>query len=148
MGMTVLDTQAVIAGLRGEPAMARVDALIRGGDGIPMISALTVGEIMDVLVRVGSVRVDAWDEALRLLVAGGLVVVPVDEEIGRLAGLLRARHWDRDRRPVSLADCVVLATGMVHREPVATSDAALVAVARAEGHPVIALPDSQGHLPA
>jgi predicted nucleic acid-binding protein len=76
------------------------------------------------------------------------MVVPVDEEIGRLAGILRSRHWSRDRRPVSLADCVVLATGIVHQEPIATADAALIAAARAEGHPVIPLPDSQGRRPA
>jgi PIN domain nuclease of toxin-antitoxin system len=142
--VTVLDSQAIIAGLRGEPAMDQVAGLLRGGDGIPMVSPLTLGEIVDVLVRTSGVRVDTVDARVRLLLAGGLEVVPVDAEVGRLAGLLRARHWDRDRRAVSLADCVVLATGMVHREPVATADAALIAAARSEGHPVIPLPDSQG----
>jgi hypothetical protein len=49
---------------------------------------------------------------------------------------------------VSLADCAVLATGIVHREPIATADAALIGAARDEGHPVVVLPDSQGRRPA
>lgn len=87
-------------------------------------------------------------EALDTLLAVGVEVVPVDEELDRRAGILRSRHWDRDRRPVSLADCVVLATGMSVHEAIATADPALIAAARAEGHPVVALVDSQGRPPA
>ena len=47
-----------------------------------------------------------------------------------------------------MADCIVLATGIITREAIATTDSSLVAAARAEGHPVIVLPDSQGRLPA
>lgn len=146
--MTVLDAQAVIAGLTGEPAMPEVTALLRDRDSIPTISALTIAEVMDVLVRARRQRVEACDDRLALLYAGGLEVVQVDEQVGRLAGLLRARHWHRDRRSVSMADSVVLATGMTLGEPIATADAALIAAARAEGHPVIVLPDSQGRRPA
>lgn len=142
--MTVLDAQAIVAGLTGEPAMEDVASLLRDRDSVPMVSAVTLGEVMDVLVRVRQQRVERCDELLGLLAAGGLEVVPVDEDTGRLAGLLRARHWDRDRRPVSLADCVALATAMLRQEPLATADAALVGAARAEGHPVIVLSDSQG----
>jgi PIN domain nuclease of toxin-antitoxin system len=145
--VTVLDSQAIVAGLIGEPAMTEVERLLRDRESIPMVSALTVAEVMDVLVRARGHRVDLCDEQMRLLYAGGLEVVAVDEEIGRLAGVLRARHWSRDRRPVSIADCAVLATGMVAREPIATADAALIATARAEGHPVVVLPDSQGRSP-
>jgi predicted nucleic acid-binding protein len=101
---------------------------------------------MDVLVRVRHHRVEHCDAQVQLLYSGGLEVVPVDEEIGRLAGLLRARHWNRDSRPVSLGDCMALATAMINREPLATADSALLGAARAEGHPVIVLPDSQGRL--
>jgi PIN domain nuclease of toxin-antitoxin system len=103
---------------------------------------------LDVLVRARRQRVEACDDRLALLYAGGLEVVQVDEQVGRLAGLLRARHWHQDRRAVSMADCVVLATGMTLGEPIATADAALIAAARAEGHPVIVLPDSEGRRPA
>jgi predicted nucleic acid-binding protein len=146
--MSVLDSQALIAGLRAEPAMVRVAGLLRADQGPPLMSTLSVGEVMDVLVRAGAARSEQVAETIASLVEAGLTIVPVDGEIGRLGGLLRARHWDRDRRPVSLADCIVLATGMVHGEAVATSDRSLIAAARAEGHPVIPLPDSTGSLPA
>lgn len=142
--MTVLDAQAIMAGLTAEPAMAEVARILRDRDSIPMISALSVAEVMDVLVRVRGHRVERCDRQLALLYAGGLEVVAVDEEVGRLAGLVRSRHWSRDRRAVSMADCVALATAMVRREPLATADGALIAAARAEGAPVVVLPDSQG----
>jgi len=144
--VTVLDAQAIVAGLTAEPAMSEVARILHDRDSIPMVSAVTVGETMDVLVRVRHHRVEHCDAQLQLLYSGGLEVVPVDEEIGRLAGLLRARHWNRDSRPVSLADCTALATGMINQEPLATADAALIGAARAEGHPVIVLPDSRGRL--
>ena len=144
--MTVLDAQAIVAGLTAEPAMSEVARILHDRDSIPMVSAVTVGETMDVLVRVRHHRVEHCDAQLQLLYSGGLEVVPVDEEIGRLAGLLRARHWNRDSRPVSLADCTALATAMLNQEAIATADAALIDAARAEGHPVIVLPDSRGRL--
>lgn len=146
--MTVLDSQAIVAGLTAEPAMGEVAAILRDRDSIPMVSSVSLGEIVDVLVRTRGHRVERCDTQLQLLFAGGLEVVPVDASIGRLGGVLRSRHWDRDRRPVSMVDCIVLATGMVEREPIATADAALIAAARAEGHPVIILPDSRGNPPA
>ena len=145
--MTVLDAQAIVAGLTAEPAMAEVEAILRDRESIPMASAVSIAEVMDVLVRVRSHRVEVCDARLGLLYAGGLDVVPIDEEIGRLGGLLRSRHWSSERR-VSMADCLALATAMVRREPLATADGALIAAARAEGHPVIGLPDSTGHRPA
>lgn len=142
--MTVLDTQALVALLAAEPAAAEVEAILRGRDGIATVSAITIAEVIDVLVRTRSQRVDASDDYISGFIAGGLEVVPVDEAIGRLAGALRARHWDPKRRPVSMADCVVLATGMLVGESIATADQSLIAAARAEGHPVIALLDSRG----
>ena len=146
--MTVLDSQAVIALLRDEPAADEVEAILRGRDGIASLPAVALAEILDVLVRTGRRRVEEVSRLIDTLIASGLEVVPVDEEIGRLAGILRSRHWDRAVRPVSLVDCTVLATGMIAREPIATGDVALIGAARADGHPVIALPDSQGRLPA
>jgi uncharacterized protein with PIN domain len=142
--MTVVDTQGIVAMLEGEPAAAEVEAILRGRDGIASISAITIAEVIDVGVRTRSQRVEVVSDQVSALIAGGLEVVPVDEEIGRLAGTLRSRHWDSKRRPVSMADCIVLATAMTVREPLATSDRPLIAAARAEGHPVVALPDSRG----
>ena len=118
----------------------------RGVDGIASISAITIAEVIDGGVRRNGQRVDAMDDRISALLAGGLEVVLVDEDISRLAGALRARHWDAKRRPVSMADCIVLATGIRVQEPIATSDGPLIAAARSEGHPVVALPDSRGRV--
>lgn len=142
--MTVVDTQGIVALLEREPAAAEVEAILRGRDGIATISAITIAELIHVGVRTRSQRVDAVNDQVSAFIAGGLEVVPVDEEIGRLAGVLRSRHWDSRRRPVSMADCIVLATAMTVREPLATSDRPLIAAARAEGHPIVALLDSRG----
>lgn len=146
--MTVLDSQAVLAFLTREPAAPEVALILRDQSALPSLSTMVLAEVVDVLVRRMGNRVDHVLETIDTLLAAGVEVVPVDEEIGRLAGILRSRHWNRDRSPVSIVDCAVLATGMVRQEPIATGDAALIGAARAEGHPVIALPDSQGRRPA
>lgn len=145
--MTVLDAQAILAFLKGEPAADEVEAILRGRDGLASISALTIAEVIDVGVRRSGQRVDAMGDRISALLAAGLEVVSLDEDIGRFAGTLRARHWDRTARPVSMADCVVLATGIRAQEPIATADAALIAAARAEGHPVVPLVNSEGRPP-
>ncbi len=142
--MTVLDSQAVLAFLADEPAAEDVEAILRGRDGVASASAITIAEVIDVGVRRYGQRVEMMGDRVSALIAGGLEIVPASEDIARLAGALRARHWDRDRRPVSLADCVVLATGMALGDQLATSDAALIAAARDEGHPVVVLRNSSG----
>jgi PIN domain nuclease of toxin-antitoxin system len=147
--VTVLDSSAIIGFFLGEPCMDQVASLLaQPDDGICTVSAIGIGEVVDILVRVEQSHVPAVDEAFELLFSGGLDIAPVDAETGRLAGLLRARHWNRDRGPISLADSAILATAMLRAEPLATTDAVLAAVARAEGHPVIALPGSTGRKPA
>lgn len=100
------------------------------------------------LVRHQGWSADEVVEKIRWLIAGGLEVVPVDEGIGRRAGLLHARHYHRTDRPLSLADCVALATALVLDRRLATSDPALLAAAGDEGCTGIALPNSQGERPS
>jgi predicted nucleic acid-binding protein len=86
-------------------------------------------------------------DAIVLLEAGGLLVVEVDSDIGLAAGQLHARHYDRRTRPLSLADCVALATAAELEDALATSDPPLAEAARTEQVLVIGLPDSQGRRP-
>lgn len=145
--MTVLDAQAVVALLLGEPAADEVAALIRDAGHPASISALNVAEVVDVLVRVMGRTHEEVIEKLDWLSAGGLVVTPVDETIGRIAGRIHAMRYHRRERPLSMADCIALASAITHHEPIATSDPPLAATATAEGCDVVPLPDSQGRRP-
>jgi predicted nucleic acid-binding protein len=142
--VTVLDAQAVVAFLRGEPAAAEVAALLRATDAPPVISAVNEAEVLDVMVRIIGRTVDEVEQRLDWLRAGGLEVIPVDEPLARSAGYLRAVHYDRMQRPISLADCIALATALDRGDRLATSDGPLADVARREGCGVVALPDTGG----
>jgi predicted nucleic acid-binding protein len=145
--VTVLDAQAIVALLIGEPAASPVAALLRDPGAPAKVNAVTIAEVVDVLVRLRGRAYPDVAEKLDWLEAGGLEVVAVEGLVGRTAGRLRADHYDRRQRSVSLPDCLALATARAHDEPLATSDPALVEVARREGAQIIGLPDSAGRLP-
>ncbi len=144
--MSVLDAHAIVAAFLGEPAAGEVTELLRGADGIPLVSAANVAEVVDILARLRSVPLEVIDERLGWLVLGGLEIVAVDHAIGALAGSLRARHYHARTRPLSLADCLALATAISRGEALATADGSLIDTAADEGSAVIPLPDSNGHV--
>jgi predicted nucleic acid-binding protein len=80
------------------------------------------------------------------LVTAGLDVQPVMPELALEAGRLRARHYHRENRAVSLADCVIAGAALQAGQPLATADPALAALVREEGGAIVPLPDSGGHL--
>jgi predicted nucleic acid-binding protein len=86
--------------------------------------------------------------ALILLESGGFQITVVDADIGSSAGELHAKHYDRKSSPLSMADCVALATATAVGEPLATPDPPLAAAAKLEGVAVIPLPDASGRRPA
>ena len=145
--MSLLDAMALVAALTHEPAMAEVEQLLRGQRGEPRIAAVNLGEVVDVMVRVKSWSHGRVDRAVSLLRAGGLDVVPTTEQIGRASGDLRARLYDRTSCPLSMGDCVALATASHLRDELATADASLAAAARREGVSLIPLQNSSGQLP-
>jgi uncharacterized protein with PIN domain len=134
--------------LTGEPAAPEVEALLRDEADRPRISAVNLAEVLDVLARHQGWPVAEVEEKLRWLTLGGLAIVAVDEPIGLSAGRLHAAHYHRVRRPLSLADCVALATALAVRERLATSDPALIATASDEACGVIVLPDARGRRPS
>lgn len=136
--MVVLDAFAVLALLKGEPAAADVQALL--GDG--RLTSTGVAEVIDQLVRV--LGHDAEEVVLDLAELGLLDALAVEDIDGLQAGLLRAAHYHRSRRAVSLADCVVAQAGRRREATVATADPHLLDLCHAEAIPVIVLPDSAG----
>lgn len=146
--MTLFDAQALVAFLVGEPAASEVEARLRDPEDRSITCAASIAEIVDVTTRLMAIDSEAVKERLDWLVAAGLTTIDVDDGIGRVAGDLRARHYDRRDRPVSLGDCLALATAMREGEALATADPPLIAAAREEGVAVVPLADSQGKRPA
>ena len=67
-----------------------------------------------------------------------IAIVPLTEPIAWGAAELRARHYHRRRSPVSIADCVLVASAEAG-DRVATKDSAVLEMACAEGVAVLEL---------
>jgi predicted nucleic acid-binding protein len=94
--------------------------------------SVNLAEALDVLER--RERLD--EETLRGLIEQLPVrVLPLTQPLAWQAGALRARHYDRRRRAVSIADCVLVASAQAGDE-LATNDPAVLEMAREEGVPV------------
>jgi PIN domain nuclease of toxin-antitoxin system len=146
--MSVLDAYALIAFLADEPPAAEaVEAQLRQVEDSPVISAVNLAEAIDRIMRVTGAPETVVATSVDLLLNERLSVVPADERIGRQAGVIRAQHYHRRRCPVSLADCVAIATSRARNQALATADHALASVARAVGVELVPLPDSRGRLP-
>lgn len=142
--MTVLDAQAVVAYLRGEPAEDEVRELLRGPT---ILTSVNAAEVRDQMVRVFGADPDGLEADLALLCYAGMTVQAVTPEIGLEAGRIRSCRYHRERAAVSLADCVAASAALAAQAPLATSDPALAEVVRAEGGKIIPLRDSRGRRP-
>jgi PIN domain nuclease of toxin-antitoxin system len=139
----VLDAYAVIAALLGERARTEVEPLLRNG----VVCAPNMGEVLDVCVRVHANEERMVRERVGWLVSGGLEIAPLEPAVALEAGALRAKHYRRRHREISLGDCFALALAKRRVLRLATADPDLAAVARAENVELVELPDSQGKRP-
>lgn len=139
--MIVLDAYAVLALLKDEPAAAAVQRLLEGDDPATL-TALGVTEVLDHLVRLAGADED--DAALDLAQLRLDATPPLDTVVAIRAGLLRARHYHRRSRAVSLADCVAAETARNLAALVATADPHLLDMCAAEGIAVFPLSDTHG----
>lgn len=140
----VVDAGPVVSLLLGDAAAPEVVAALTGRDA--RISAVNVGEVMDVLVRVHRVPADDAAESVWRFLDDVAAAVPASAEHAEKAGQLRARHYHRRDRDVSLADCFVVAVAGEDDE-IATSDSAVARMASIEGRQVLALPNARGRRP-
>jgi PIN domain nuclease of toxin-antitoxin system len=135
--VTLLDAYALIAFLVGGPATEQVRAILREGDAA--VATANLAEALDVSQRVYRVPIPRAIEVLEPLLAGPLTAVPLDSMVARRAAEIRARHYHRSSRPISLADAVLVGSA----EPddrIATADPHVLAVTRAENLESVALP--------
>jgi predicted nucleic acid-binding protein len=141
--LTILDAYAVLALLKGEPAASTVEETLRR-DRNCALTLLGVSEVLDHLVRLAGAE---EDDAVLDIAQLGLDEPPVlDSILATRAGLLRARHYDRRARAVSLADCVAAESARVAGRQLASSDPHLLEMCSDEGVAVIPLPDTRGRI--
>lgn len=143
--MTLLDASALLSLVLGQPAENEVSALIRAGN--CAVPGPCLAEVVDKLVRKHKVEPSKVSEVLGPLVDERLPVVATDRRIAWRAGELHAEHYDRKRAPLSLADCVLLATAGAE-DDIASSDGVVIEVAKKLGLGVIGLPASDGTMPS
>ena len=136
--MNLLDAYALVAFLVGGPAAPQVRAVLRAGDAA--VSTANLAEALDVSERVYGIPIRRAMEVIEPLFDGALTDVPLDRGIARRAAELRAAHYHRTSRPVSLADMVLVASARPG-DRIVTSDAHLLAVAAAEAIETVVLPE-------
>ncbi|MEX2625806.1 MAG: PIN domain-containing protein [Ilumatobacteraceae bacterium] len=137
----VLDAYAVLALLKGEAAADEVGELL--STGAATMTPLGVAEAMDHLVRLAGVDPD--EAALDLAQLGLLDPAPLTGPVARRAGVLRAAHYHRTKRAVSLADCVAAETARELDAPLATADPHLLELCHDDGIRSIVLVDARGN---
>ncbi len=142
--MTLLDANALLALLRGQPAEDEVADLLRSRNCATPAPCLT--EIVDRLIRRWASSPDQVAERLGALVDESVTILGMSSAIAWRAGELRAAYYDRNTSALSLADCTLLATATPD-DKIATSDQAVAATARKLGIGLIPLPDSDGRRP-
>jgi PIN domain nuclease of toxin-antitoxin system len=136
----VLDAQGLIAFFTGEPALPPVRELLLSGEKTVM-ATINLAETIDRMRRVHGVDSDSLEADL---LETGIHFSAVDTELAAEAAELRASHYHRTRRSVSLADCVAAALALDRGYRLATSDPALLALVVDEGGSVEPLPGSDG----
>ena len=140
--MIVLDAYALEAYLAQEVAGPTVRDLILSGQQV-LITGLNLAETLDRMIRVNGAN---REELENDLVGLGLTVSGVDAPMAFDAASLRAYHYHRTRRAVSIADCCAAALALDRDAPLVTSDPALLALIHEEGGRYMALPDSSGEV--
>ena len=134
--MTILDANALLAWLLDEPEASRVERLLLSERCvIPLANA---AEVIDICLRVHRFDDEELYRLLLPLFDEVVEVVPGTLSTAWRAAELRLRHYNARSRPVSLPDCVLIASAGPG-DRVATKDRAVVDVARAEGVKVVAL---------
>lgn len=139
--MIVLDAYALEAYLNDEVVAADiVEPLLMSGEQI-LITAVNLAETADRMIRLnGATREELESDVIGL----GITVTEVGAASGFDAANMRARHYHRTHRAVSIADCCAAAVALDRYAVLVSSDPALLAMMHDEGGRYLALPNSVG----
>lgn len=140
--MTLLDASCLISLFADEPGASTVEQVCNTTQ--VHISVLNRAEVIDVLGRRGAL-VDEVGADIDML---DIDEIEVTRDIADLAARWRAAHYHRVERPISLSDCIALASAASIGEPLATSDRVLAEVAMRVGVVIVPVPNSSGVSPA
>ncbi len=143
--MIVLDAQCLVALFADEPAAPEVEAILERSGAV--VTSVNLAEALDVSERVLRIDGGLVRTAVASLRETRLHVVACTDEDAVKAGALRARRYHRQRAAISIGDSFLIAAAGPG-DAVASSDPAVVDVARLEGLDVIPLPDARGRRPA
>jgi predicted nucleic acid-binding protein len=138
--VTLLDANALIAVVRGEPAMEEVLRILR--DGSAAITATNLAEVYDSVARRFGVPHTDIADVVEPLIEGPLKPIAVDVGLARRAAEIRSVHYHRKHQSLSLADATLLAAPGP-ADKIASSDATVLAVAAELGIETIELPPSR-----
>jgi predicted nucleic acid-binding protein len=133
----LLDAYALVAFLVGGPATPQVRAILREGDA--MVATANLAEALDVSQRIFGLPIGRAMDILEPLLESSLRSIPLDVSVARRAAAIRASHYRRSSRPISLADAVLIASASPDAR-IATADPDVLAAARAEGIETVELP--------
>lgn len=138
---TLIDASALIALLGAEPAAGEVQEMLNQG---AVMTTLNLAEAIDRLKRRYGLEIERTRPVIEGLLMRSLMLLPLGPAQAWRAGEIRAAHYHRSRRPISLADAVLVASAPAGGR-IASSDGLLLTVAASEGIATAALPDSKGH---
>lgn len=134
---TWLDAHALVALVGGESAGPAVEEILRRGEA--KMATLNLSEALDQLERRAMVPAEEIVATVEPLLAAAVELVPLDASVAWRAASLRATRYHRSRAPLSLADCVLLASAQ-SADVVATADRPVLRAAEDMGLGAVALP--------
>jgi predicted nucleic acid-binding protein len=137
---TLLDANALVAVILGEPAMKPVLGLLREGNAA--MTSTNIVEVYDISTRREGLSVGRVAEVVEPLFEGAIEPIVVDAGLARRAAEIRIEHYHRATRALSLADVILLAAAGPG-DKIATSDSDVLAVAAELGIETIDLPRSR-----
>jgi predicted nucleic acid-binding protein len=137
--VTLLDANALIAVIRGEPAMEKVLTILRNGSAA--MTTVNLAEVYDSVSRKVGLSHQGIADVVDPLLQGPIAPISVDVGLARRAAEIRTAHYHRKHRDLSLADCVLLAAAG-DEDRIATADSDVLAVAVELGIETIKLPPS------
>lgn len=117
--------------------MADVRGILREGDAA--VTTANLCESLDVAKRTYGLPIAQVTDLLEPLFAGSLTTLDLTLRVARRAAEIHSTHYHRSRRPISLADAVLIASAGPE-DRIATADPHILAVTSSGGLATIALP--------